>query len=709
MSRSIPTPLTILVLIAISIQCNKKPEPGSEAHIKSATSVIDDEYLANADNTPENWVTYGKNYAEDRFSSLKQINKENVGNLGLAWTLNLETTRGVETTPLVVDGIMFLTGPWGKVFAVDARKGKMIWTYDPEVPGRFAEKACCDVVNRGLSIYKGRVFVGTLDGRLVSLDASTGRLVWQVLTVDTTKAYTITGAPRIVKGKVIIGNGGAEFGVRGYVTAYDAMTGKQSWRFYIVPGDPSKPFESKAMEIAAKTWAGEWWKYGGGGTAWDAMAYDPELNLFYVGTGNGSPWDWFHRSNSTGDNLFLSSILALNPDDGELVWYYQTTPGDEWDYTATQHLILSNMRVDGQERKVIMQAPKNGFFYVLDRANGKLLSAEPYTYINWATSIDKTTGKPIETDFSRYKTENVTIAPGPMGGHNWQPMAYNPLTRLVYIPMHFNSRVYGHDPNWKYNEKGWNMAAVENPNLPTRKDETAPKNLNQGELIAWDPITQKRIWKVDHTATFWNGGVMTSAGGLVFQGTAEGKFIAYDANNGDKLWESNVGSGVIASPITYVIDGTQYVSIAVGWGGARGIKTTFTKENYPGRIFTFALNAKQPYPEFYATKPKELIKLDFSATKDQISNGQMLYNKHCTVCHGWMGANGGVIPNLAYSGEGTYTIFNDIVLKGLLLKNGMPNFSDRLNQKEVTDIKNYILHSAGELRSGKGTDKVHFQ
>lgn len=698
--KRITTALIILVPTLTLVQCREKPEPGSEEHIKLVASIVDDAYLANADNTPENWVTYGKNYAEDRFSSLTQINKENVGKLGLAWVLNLETTRGIEATPLVMDGIMFLSGPWSKVFAVNARTGKMIWTYDPEVPGKYGEKACCDVVNRGLALYKGRIFVGTLDGRLVSLDASTGKPLWQVLTVDTAKSYTITGAPRIVKGKVIIGNSGADYGVRGYITAYDAITGEQRWRFYTVPGDPSKPFESKAMEMAAKTWAGKWWEYGGGGTAWDAMAFDPELNLFYVGTGNGSPWNWFHRSNGEGDNLFLSSIVALNPDNGEYVWHYQTTPGDDWDYTATQQLILSDMEIEGQTRKTIMQAPKNGFFYVLDRTNGKLISAEPYTYINWATGVDKTTGKPLETNFSRYKKENVTIAPGPTGGHNWQPMAYNPATKLVYIPAHFNSYVYGHDSTWKYNQRGWNTAAEVNSTSKTRKDEHEPANTNQGRLIAWDPQTQKEVWKVDHTATFWNGGVMTSAGGLVFQGNAEGKFTAYDATNGSKLWEANVGSGVIGAPVTFMIDGKQYVSIAVGWGGVIGLWTRYTKENYSGTIFTFALDATQPYPKFQET-PRKIIKLSISASKEAIANGGVLFGKYCGICHGWTGANGGAIPNLAYSSEGTFGIFEDIVFKGMYIKKGMPNFSDRLNQQDVGDIKNYILHSANELPLAK--------
>jgi quinohemoprotein ethanol dehydrogenase len=698
--KRIPSVIFILGLTFTSIRCTNKPDHGSEEHIRQATSMIDDTYLVNADNTPENWVTYGKNYAEDRYSSLTQIHKDNVGKLGLAWALNLETTRGIETTPLVVDGIMFLSGPWSKVFAVNALTGKMIWTYDPEVPGKVGENLCCDVVNRGLALYKGRVFVGTLDGRLISLDAATGKPVWEVLTVDTTKAYSITGAPRIVKGNVIIGNGGAEFGVRGYITAYDALTGEQQWRFYTVPGDPSKPFESKAMEMAAKTWSGEWWKYGGGGTAWDAMAFDPELNLFYVGTGNGSPWDWFHRSDGEGDNLFLSSIVALNPDNGEYVWHYQTTPGDDWDYTATQHLMLTDMEIEGQQRKVIMQAPKNGFFYVLDRQTGKLISAEPYTYMNWATGVDKITGRPIETDFSRYKNENRVISPGPAGGHNWQPMAFNPTTGLVYFPAHVNSFPYGNDSIWTFKENSRNISTPI-AHLPTVTDPNSPTNMNQGQLLAWNPRTQKEEWRVDYPATYWNGGVMATAGGLVFQGTGEGKFIAYDAEDGKKLWETNVGSGVIASPITYMINGKQYVSIVVGWGGNPGIWVRFTEENYPGTIFTFAIDANEPYAGFYKTKPKELIQLPFSATADEITNGQILYTANCRTCHGKMGDNGGSIPNLTYSNEGIFGIMEDIVLKGMFLNKGMPDFSDRLTQKEVHEIKNYILHSANELRSMK--------
>jgi quinohemoprotein ethanol dehydrogenase len=697
--QCVPSSLVIILSIILT-NCENKPSPASEAHIKNVTSTIDDAFLVNADDNPDNWVTYGKNYAEDRFSPLNEINKDNAGKLGLAWSLNLETTRGIEATPLVMDGIMFVSGPWSKVFAIDARNGKLIWTYDPKVHGKWGEKACCDVVNRGLALYKGRVYVGTIDGRLVAIDASTGTPVWQVQTTDTTKNYTITGAPRIVKGNVVIGNGGADLGVRGYVTAYDAMTGEQRWRFYTVPGDPSKPFESKAMETAAKTWEGDWWKYGGGGTAWDAMAYDPELNLLYIGTGNGSPWDWFHRSNGKGDNLYLSSIVAVNADNGEMVWYYQTTPGDHWDYTATQHLLLADLNIDGKETKVIMQAPKNGFFYVLDRKDGKLLSAKPYTYMNWATSVDMASGRPVETDFSRYQTENVVIAPGPSGGHSWQPMAFNPETKLVYIPVHYNHQyVYGHDGNWKYSARGWNTATNNDPSHHTRNDDKAPPETNQGRLIAWDPVKQQEVWKVDHPATFWNGGVLTTAGGLVFQGTAEGKFVAYDAANGNKVWEANVGSGVIASPVAYGVDGKQYISIAVGWGGVVGIWNRFTDQVNPGTVYTFALDEKAAYPEFPKTPVKELIKLEYKATKEEISNGGELFNANCTVCHE-LTRRGGVIPGLGYASAGTFDIFEKI-LSGMYLSKGMPDFSDRFSKQQMSDIKNFILYSAEEERGKK--------
>ncbi len=368
------------------------------AHIRAVTATVDSERVTNANSEPGNWLAHGRTYDESRFSPLTKINADNVGELGLAWYFDTGTDRGLEASPIVVDGVMYTSGSWSVVFANNAKTGELIWSYDPKVPKEWGAKACCDVVNRGVAVWKGRVYVGTIDGRLIALDAVTGEVAFDVNTIDRTKPYTITGAPRIVNDKVIIGNGGAEYGVRGYVTAYDTTSGEQVWRFYTVPGDPEQPFENPILEEAAKTWTGRWWTMGGGGTVWDSMAYDPELNLLYIGVGNGSPWNQFLRSPGGGDNLFLSSVVALNPDTGEYVWHYQTTPGDTWDYTATQHMILADLMIEGEVRKVIMQAPKNGFFYVLDRVTGEFISADAYVPITWATSVDPETGRPVETE-----------------------------------------------------------------------------------------------------------------------------------------------------------------------------------------------------------------------------------------------------------------------------------------------------------------------
>ena len=673
--------------------CGKSYEPGTTGHIKSTTLEVDNERLVNADATPGDWMSYGRNYSENRYSPLNLITKANIKDLGLSWSINLGTIRGIEATPLVVDGIMYLTGPWSAVYAIDARKGQLIWTYDPEVPREYGERACCDVVNRGVALYKGLIFVGSLDGRLIAIDAATGKKVWEVLTVDQQKPYTITGAPRVVDGKVIIGNGGADYGTRGYVTAYDALTGKEIWRFYTVPGDPSKPFESTAMKDAAKTWTGEWWKYGGGGTAWDAMAYDPELKLLYIGTGNGSPWNREERSPDGGDNLYLSSILALNPDNGQLVWYYQTTPGESWDYTATQHIILADIPINGITKKVLMQAPKNGFFYVLDRTNGKLISAKPYVNVNWAMGVDES-GRPIETPFARYINTNSYISPTALGGHNWQPMAFNPKTSLVYIPARREAMLYGQSKDWKYNEdpRVWNPGIGFDPNKPVYKDSLTTKNF--GVLIAWDPIAQKEAWTVKHT-TAWNAGVLTTDE-LVFQGNAEGNFIAYDAKTGDKIWEVSLETGIVASPITYMIDDVQYISIAVGWGGVAGLHYKLTKQINPGTIYTFGLGKKATKPVFPAQQEKKLVQLQVTATDNEINHGNALFDQYCNKCHNLNG--GGTIPDPTFSTEETFNAFKDIVWGGAYLPKGMPKFGDRLSELDVTDIKQYILSVAKKKR-----------
>lgn len=691
---------TILVLASIAFV--EKIKPGSALHIAKVVGAVQDKQISAIEDNSGDWLTYGRNYGEERFSPLGQITKENVGQLGLAWSLNLGTKRGIEATPLVVDGIMFISGPWSVVYAINTRNGKLLWTYDPQVPKEFGEKACCDVVNRGVAMYKGNIFVGTLDGRLVSINAATGKKKWEVLTVSHDRSYTITGAPRVMDGKVMIGNSGAEFGVRGYVTAYDAMTGKKIWRFYTVPGNPANGFEHPEMKEAAKTWNGEWWKYGGGGTAWDAFAYDPKLKLIYVGTGNGSVWNREIRSPGGGDNLYLSSILAIHAETGKLKWHYQTTPGDSWDFTAVQQIILTQLEIKGKKREVLMQAPKNGFFYVLDRNTGELLSAEPYVYVNWASKVDMKTGRPVETPNARYIKTNEQIYPSPYGAHNWQPMAFNPKTKLVYIPAREQSMMYGNEQDFVYDKDYWSLGigigVGGNPANPTNMDPKFPKSF--GKLIAWDPVQNKEVWsKVEKTV--WNSGVLTTSD-LVFQGNAEGDFNALDARTGQVLWTKNLGTGIVAPPITYLVDGVQYVTIAVGWGGASGIANRNTEQINPGTVYTFAIGKNTAMPVFEKQAKKEYLTLPVEITEAQVEKGGNLFGKYCSACHNLNAGNpGGNIPNLTYSHPDIMGAFHQIVGDGIFLPKGMPKFKGRLSDVDISNIKGFILSSAKKNRESK--------
>ena len=691
-----------IILVLASIAFIEKSKPGSPLHIAKVVGAVQDKQISAIEDNSGDWLTYGRNYGEERFSPLGQITKENVGQLGLAWSLNLGTKRGIEATPLVVDGIMFISGPWSVVYAINTRNGKLLWTYDPQVPKEFGEKACCDVVNRGVAMYKGNIFVGTLDGRLVSINAATGKKKWEVLTVSHDRSYTITGAPRVMDGKVMIGNSGAEFGVRGYVTAYDAMTGKKIWRFYTVPGNPANGFEHPEMKEAAKTWNGEWWKYGGGGTAWDAFAYDPKLKLIYVGTGNGSVWNREIRSPGGGDNLYLSSILAIHAETGKLKWHYQTTPGDSWDFTAVQQIILTQLEIKGKKREVLMQAPKNGFFYVLDRNTGELLSAEPYVYVNWASKVDMKTGRPVETPNARYIKTNEQIYPSPYGAHNWQPMAFNPKTKLVYIPAREQSMMYGNEQDFVYDKDYWSLGigigVGGNPANPTNMDPKFPKSF--GKLIAWDPVQNKEVWsKVEKTV--WNSGVLTTSD-LVFQGNAEGDFNALDARTGQVLWTKNLGTGIVAPPITYLVDGVQYVTIAVGWGGASGIANRNTEQINPGTVYTFAIGKNTAMPVFEKQAKKEYLTLPVEITEAQVEKGGNLFGKYCSACHNLNAGNpGGNIPNLTYSHPDIMGAFHQIVGDGIFLPKGMPKFKGRLSDEDISNIKGYILSSAKKNRESK--------
>lgn len=668
----------------------------------ASTADVDGSRIRQADREPGNWMSHGRTYDEQRFSPLAKIDQANVGELGLAWSYKLDVDRGVEATPIVVDGILYTTGAFSIVYAFEARSGKLLWKFDPEVPRMRAGDGCCDVVNRGVAVWKGKLYLGAFDGRLIALDARSGRKAWEVDTVaDHTRSYTITGAPRIVKGKVIIGNGGGEFGVRGYISAYDAETGKLNWRFWTVPGDPAQPPENKAMEMARPTWSGEWWKQGGGGTAWDSMAYDSELDLLYVGTGNGSMWNRQVRSEGKGDNLFLSSILALRPDTGEYIWHYQTTPGDTWDYTAAQHMILADLRIGGELKKVLMQAPKNGFFYVLDRVTGKLLSAEKFAPMNWATHVDPQTGRPVENPDADWTKQAALVFPSPFGAHNWQPMSFNPLTGLVYIPMQETMTLLTPDNSAQWSRKGlWNVG-TQPLDVPEDLKALQPiTDAHKGRLLAWDPVAQKAAWSQDYK-TIWNGGTLSTAGGLVFQGTADGRAVAYAADTGEKLWESPANTGVMAAPVTYTAAGEQYVTFMAGWGGAFGLVgggLSPFKTKAEARILTYKLGGKAQLP---APKNEPAVLPEppaLTANEAVLGLGRALYNGYCGVCHGLNAVSGGVLPDLRYLNASKHEQFAATVA-GARAAKGMPPFGDVMTPEYTEAVRQYLIKRAHDLKA----------
>ena len=685
----------ICALLGIVLLCgNVWSQPAVDA-IRQSTAAVDTAAIAAG--APENWLGHGKDYREQRYSELSQISDANVAELGLSWSFDTDFNRGLEATPIVVDGVMYITANWSVVHALDARTGEELWRYDPEVPREWAKMACCDVVNRGVAVYQGKVIFGTLDARLIALDAATGEKLWEVQAADIRQyPYTITGAPRVFKDKVIIGNGGAEYGVRGFVTAFDVNTGEELWRFYTVPGNPADGFENEAMARAAQTWTGEWWKMGGGGTVWDSIVYDPELDQLYLGVGNGSPWNYKVRSPEGGDNLYLSSIVALNPDTGEYLWHYQETPAESWDFTATQHIMLADMEWQGETRKVIWHAPKNGFFFVIDRETGKLLSAEPYARVNWATHYDMTTGRPVETDRARYENGAEFIRPSSMGAHNWHPMAYSPQTGLVYIPAIDALFKYADVESYLHKWGHWNLGVVlEQDAAPNHiLAQLMLREVTTGSLLAWNPRTQSAAWTVEYQRP-WNGGVMATAGNLVFQGTATGEFRAYRADNGEQLWQFDVRTGIMAAPVTYSVDGEQYVTVLAGWGGAFGLISGYEQESGipPSRVLTFKLGGDKTLP---ANPEKQLFEAPQPepVSEEELKRGRTLYHEYCSGCHGTDAVSNGAIPDLRHLPPVFYENFDKIVLDGMMRKAGMVGFGDVLDAEQSRVIKAYILTQA---------------
>ncbi|WP_241233611.1 PQQ-dependent dehydrogenase, methanol/ethanol family [Altericroceibacterium xinjiangense] len=688
------------VLFMLAGCANTAPQAGA----------VTEERLLAAEDDPDNWLGHGRTYAEQRFSPLSDINEGNIGRLSLAWAVELDTNRGQEATPIIVDGVMYITTAWSKVMAIDAASGETLWTFDPKVIGAKGADACCDVVNRGAAVWEGKVFVGTIDGRLIAIDAGTGEKLWDVVTVDQSKPYTITGAPRVVRDKVIIGNSGAELGVRGYLSAYDTDTGKLAWRFYTVPGNPADGPDNAASDeafarFAGKTWNGNWWEMGGGGTVWDSIVYDPEFDQLLVGVGNGSPWNHRARSAGKGDNLFLSSILALDPDTGAYKWHYQVNPAETWDFTATQQITLADLKIEGKPRKVLMQAPKNGFFYVIDRSNGKLISAEPYTEQNWAEKIDLITGRPVEVPEARFADKPYTVYPSGIGGHAWMPMSYSPRTGLVYIPTMHVPLSLADDVNYERHPGRWNtgvsfLAPPEGSiagDTPLERRQALAAT-NRGTLVAWDPVKQEAAWKVDYDWP-WNGGTLATGGNLVFQGDGRGIFHAYTADTGKEVWRFDAQRGVLAGPVTYRVDGEQYVAVIAGYGGSMGMATETDWMRRPpprGVMLAFKLEGDAKLAPLPAAAPRPYVTSDETFTAEQIADGQRWYLTYCSICHG-----GPVNPDLFRSPVATsQQAWHAVVIEGALADNGMISFAPWLSPEQAENVRAYVLSEARRKQAG---------
>ena len=704
-SRATATSLLALAAVTL-IGAADRTLPGA--------TIVDGALIANeADGT--NWPSYGRTYTEDHYSPLEQINAGTVGRLKLAWALDVDVPQRPDAQPVEAGGVIYQTVGLSVIHAVEAETGKLLWQYDPDVASVAGDKLRPSWGIRGLAIWKGKVIFGTQDGRLIALDSRDGKPLWSTQTLPQSDESTITGAPRVFGDKVVIGYAGAErHSIRGGVSAYDAESGKFLWRFYTVPGDPAKGFENEAMAMAAKTWSGEWWKYGGGGTVWNAMTYDPELDRLYIGTGNGGPWNYRIRNPDGGDALFLASIVALDGKTGKYVWHYQQNPNEAWDYNATMDIQMATLPIDGRPRKVLMQAPKNGFYFVLDRETGKLISAEKIGKVTWASGYDLKSGRPIETPGARYDKPTLQW-PGTFGVHNWQPMAYSPKARLTFIPSIHMADAYASEEldakNWKPEKNAWNTGL--SWGMTGDNGVKVPSEEFSSSLQAWDPVAQKRVWSIPNPGIV-NGGAMATAGGLVFQGLVDGTFNAYDAATGRKLWSFPAGVAVLGAPITYSVNGRQYVTVMAGppSGSPASIlpqqaKYGWRYRDHPRRLLTFVLDGKGKLPATAPPGPEEpLMARDLEPKAELAKTGEASFNKNCMTCHGVGVVASGAGPDLRASAIPLDAdAFRQIVHEGALLTRGMPRFSE-IDEAELTSLRHYIrqqaLNPTASSSSGKG-------
>ena len=704
--------LALPLLFSVALSASAKTAAAAPVVRAMGAAAVDSARQLAADREPGTWMSAGRTYSEQRYSPLTGVSKANVKTLGLAWYGDIDTERGQEATPVVVDGVLYVTSAWSLVKAYDAATGRKLWDYDPKVDRATGQIACCDVVNRGVAAWKGRIYLGALDGRLIALDGRTGKVVWSMQTTDPKQPYTITQVPRVVKGLVIIGNAGAEYSCRGYVSAYDARTGKMKWRFYTVPGAPGDPTNTPELKRALATWSGDFWKYGGGATAWDTILFDPKTNLIYFGVGNGLSWSQLIRSPGGGDNLFVASIIAVNADTGKYVWHYQEVPGDEWDYDVTNPLMTADLKIAGRLRHVLMQAPKTGFFYLWDARTGKLISAEKFAPANWATKIDLRTGRPVENPAVRYTdTKAAIVQPAPLGAHNWHPMSFSPRTGLVYIPVTESSTGFASvkPEGFKINERVYNTGTISGSEAITKlyAQPGAPARGNiKSYLQAWDPVAQKEVWRVPEK-DYGASGTMVTASDIVFSGDWSGMFSAFDARTGARLWSAPVAANVVAAPATYTIGKDQYVAILVGARGLPpGVVRTSAVSANNSRILVFKLGGRVELPSAavgaqtggaHTLNPPLM-----TGTNEQVIDGQGAYARTCAGCHGAGGVADKSIPDLRYSPAlSNLKDWNDIVIGGARKAGGMASFKGVLADGDAEAIFHYIVSQANKDKAAQ--------